>query len=104
MRFRRELVGPESGFGSKMQKHDPDHEKRYITFFLISIRFFATSNKAFFGEEKTKSSKEYVEEFKKTQNIQAGSRVKSQVVEPTRVAMCAEKLKISKCIRKKKIE
>lgn len=30
LRKPRDIAGPESGFGSKLPRHEPQHDKRYI--------------------------------------------------------------------------
>lgn len=60
----RPISGPERGFGATVKRFNKDHEKAY----------FNTTNHDHFGAPKRESPGETVEDFGKTQGINAGER------------------------------
>ena len=62
LRKPRDIGGPESGFGSKLPRHEPIHDARH----------FDTTYGAYHGSALKESAKEIVQEFQKTLTMAAG--------------------------------
>lgn len=60
----RPIEGPQRGFGATVKRFDKDHGKAY----------FNTTNRDFYGEPKREQPQETVDEFNRTQGINAGGR------------------------------
>ncbi len=65
LRKPRDLAGPQSGFGSKLPRHEAKHDQRY----------FGTTYGGFFGKPLQASAKQIVQEFQKTMTLVAGADV-----------------------------
>lgn len=83
LRKPRDLNGPESGFGSKLPRHEPLHDKRY----------FGTTYAGFHGSTLKESAKEIVQEHQKTLTIIAGKEVPAHLKQRLSVPLVGEVLR-----------